>query len=334
MYNTEIFELFNQALKQKATPGISYSLHGVKTFEKHYLGFKTYQDLDIVSEDSIYDLASLTKVIATTTRILQLIESKQLSLHDPVIKYLPKFHYSNIKIENLLLHNSGLPADLNNVMTFLDKDAVIRAIYDTNLIYKTGQNMIYSDLNFILLGMIIEKIDGEAFDQSITNNILKPLKMNNSGFNLDKNPRLFVPTEKSKLRGQIQAIVHDETAYKLNGISGNAGLFATLNDLDNFCQMYLNGGSFGGRKILKEDTIAQLFDFNFVGRTLGWQRWNKNDHTLWHTGFTGTSIAIDLDKNTYFVCLTNRVFPTRENKKWLPIRRLAIGLFFQEPELI
>lgn len=334
MYDTQIYELLSDSIKHKATAGISYSIEGQTIHQEHYLGFKTYQNKEVIDENSIYDIASLTKIVATTTRILQLIDHKKISLNDRIQTYFPAFKYKDVTIKNLLLHNSGLPADLNNVMAYPDKDSVINAIFDTKLVYPTGENMIYSDLNFILLGMLIEKMDNMGLAESVQKHVLLPLGMQNSGYNLCTNLKDFVPTEKTSSRGLIRGQVHDETAYKLNGVSGNAGLFSTMKDLNHFCQMYLNLGSYQGDQILSSKIIKDLFDFNFKGRTLGWQRWNKNDHTLWHTGFTGTSLAIDMDKQRYFVCLTNRVCPSRQNKKWLSIRRLAIGLFFQEPELL
>lgn len=209
---------------------------------------------------------------------------------------------------------------------------MIAAIFKQKLVYPTGTDMVYSDLNFILLGMIIEKVDEESLDKSLKTHVFEPLEMNNTGYCLNENKRNFVPTEKTDKRGLIQGEVHDETAYMLNGVSGNAGLFSTIGDLKNFCIMYLQKGKYKGKTIIPSDMIDTLFNYNFMGRTLGWQRWNKNSKTLWHTGFTGTSIALDLDHSTFFICLTNRVNPTRKNQKWINVRRLAVSLFFNSPE--
>lgn len=285
-----------------------------------------------LKDDDIYDLASLTKVVGVTSRILQLLGKKIIDLDDKVSKYFPKISYPDITVKNLLLHNSGLAADLCNVYSYANKDEVIAAIFKQKLVYPTGTDMVYSDLNFILLGMIIEKVDEESLDKSLKTHVFEPLEMNNTGYCLNENKRNFVPTEKTDKRGLIQGEVHDETAYMLNGVSGNAGLFSTIGDLKNFCIMYLQKGKYKGKTIIPSDMIDTLFNYNFMGRTLGWQRWNKNSKTLWHTGFTGTSIALDLDHSTFFICLTNRVNPTRKNQKWINVRRLAVSLFFNSPE--
>lgn len=335
MRNTnEISMLMKQAINDCATPGISYALEDIKnkTAETSFLGYKTYDKKIPLKDDDIYDLASLTKVVGVTSRILQLLGKKIIDLDDKVSKYFPQISYPDITVKNLLLHNSGLAADLCNVYSYANKDEMIAAIFKQKLVYPTGTDMVYSDLNFILLGMIIEKVDEESLDKSLKTHVFEPLEMNNTGYCLNENKRNFVPTEKTDKRGLIQGEVHDETAYMLNGVSGNAGLFSTIGDLKNFCIMYLQKGKYKGKTIIPSDMIDTLFNYNFMGRTLGWQRWNKNSKTLWHTGFTGTSIALDLDHSTFFICLTNRVNPTRKNQKWINVRRLAVSLFFNSPE--
>lgn len=334
--NTAIFELMQNALKVKATPGISYELTNLKKHETQtiYLGYTDYTKQVAVSSKSIYDLASLTKVVAITSRILQLLAKNKINLNTKVSDILSNIAYPQVTIQNLLLHNSGLPADLDNIFSFNSKQEVIDSIKKQSLVYPTGTNMIYSDLNFVLLGLIIEKIDRISLDLSIQKNLIEPLGLKSTGYLLQTklNINYFVPTELTEERGLVQGSVHDETAYKLNGISGNAGLFSTLNDLAIICKMYLNYGNYNGKIIIPSEMINTLFNYNFKGRTLGWKRWNLDSKTLWHTGFTGTSIALDFDNNSYFICLTNRINPTRDNKKWITIRRKAIKLFFNKNE--
>lgn len=328
-----IYSLMDQAIRVKATPGVSYLISGKNEREQHILGYQDYEQ-NPLTEQSIYDIASLTKVVAITTRILQLLGKGSLSLSTKVGEFWPNLEYRDVTIENLLLHNSGLIADLPNIYDYTSKDAVIKAVLGQKLIYPTGQNMVYSDLNFILLGLIIEKVDGLSLDLSIKENVFKPLQMNSTGYNLQADLKRFVPTEVNKVRGLVRGKVHDETAFQLNGVSGNAGVFSTLADLANFCQMYQNHGIFEEREIIPEKMIDQLFAYNFMGRTLGWQRWDTTSKKLWHTGFTGTSIALDLDKGNSFICLTNCVYPTRDNQQWLPLRRLAVSLFFGKTEVL
>ena len=234
----------------------------------------------------------------------------------------------------MLLHNSGLPADIDNVFMYKNKADVIDAIFNQKLVYPVGTDMIYSDLNFILLGLVIEKIDHKSLDESLKIHVFEPLDMENTGYCIDKSKSHFVPTEKTRSRGLVQGVVHDETAYMLEGISGNAGLFSTISDLKKFCLMYLQKGKYKNRTIIPSQMIDDLFKYDFMGRTLGWKRWKINKRMLWHTGFTGTSIALDLDNFSFFICLTNRINPTRKNRKWIDIRKLAISLFFNSLEEI
>lgn len=334
--SNEISMLMRQAIQDKATPGVSYLLEDMrhKSLETNFMGYKTYDKDSPVEARNFYDLASLTKVIGTTSRIFQLIGDNKIKIDDDIKEYLPKVNYPNVTIKNLLMHNSGLVADLSNVYSYSSKDEIIKAIYNQSLVYPTGKDMIYSDLNFILLGLIIEKVDGMSLDKSLNENLFQPLEMSDTGYCLKKKKSQFIPTEFTKERGIIQGQVHDETAYMLDGVSGNAGLFSTVEDLKKFCEMYLNNGEYKGKEIIPANMLQQLFKYNFCGRTLGWQRWNTDSKTIWHTGFTGTSIAINFDNDSFFVCLANSINPTRKNKKWISIRRLAISLFFNQTEKI
>lgn len=332
--NVEIYSLMEKALKQNATPGISYSILGNNEEESHYLGFTNYDHTQIISPNMIYDLASLTKVVGVTTRILQMLDYHQLSLNDSISKYIEGTNYGKVKIGNLLLHNSGLPADLPNVYAYTNSTSVIDAIKKIKLQYNTGQKMVYSDLNFVLLELIIEKVDTTSLDLSLKKYVFAPLHMKNTGYCLKRPINSFVPTEYKAERGLIRGKVHDETAFQLNGISGNAGLFSTLIDLEKFCSMYLHSGKYLNENILSPSIINKLFDYDFEGRTLGWARWTKQKKYLWHTGFTGTSIGIDLERKRAFICLTNRVCPTRNNQDWNRIRRISMTLFFNQPETL
>ena len=330
----EISMLMRTAIKDHATPGITYTLEDIqnKQSETSFLGYKTYDQITPLKDGDLYDLASLTKVVGVTSRILQLLGTGAIRLDDKVKEYVPEANYPDVTVKNLLLHNSGLPADLENVYSYGNKANVINAILKQKLVYPTGTNMIYSDLNFILLGLIIEKVDQEGLAPSLKRHVFDPLDMRDTGYCIAKDKSCFVPTEESQRRGLIQGVVHDETAYMLDSVSGNAGLFSTIDDLKKFCLMYLQKGKYKNKTIIPSNMIDDLFNYNFMGRTLGWKRWNKDNKTLWHTGFTGTSIALDLDNASFFICLTNRVNPTRKNRKWINVRKLAISLFFNSLE--
>jgi CubicO group peptidase (beta-lactamase class C family) len=333
--NLGIAETINNAINQRAVYGVSYSLLGLEQNEQHYLGYQgTGSDKIAIRPDLEYDLASLTKVIGTSTRILQLFGIGKIKLTDTIGNFLTNLKHPELTIKDLLLHCSGLPADIADVSE-LNRAGLIERVKQADLIYPTGSQTVYSDLGFILLGWIIAAIDGDLAD-SLNEHIFKPLAMNQTGFKLaNQPPANFVPTENLPQRGGIiRGQVHDQKAWLLDGQSGHAGLFSTLSDLSNFASMYLHYGIFNEQPILQPASFAILKKFYQNGRTLGWQRWSPEGMKIWHTGFTGTSIALDLDQKTGFVCLTNRIYPTRQNQAWLKWRKLAVGLFFEEPEMI
>ncbi|UQS81463.1 beta-lactamase family protein [Bombilactobacillus folatiphilus] len=331
----KINQLMKTAINQKIVYGVSYAFVSAKEEQIFYLGDQGKNQEKVALEpDMLYDLASLTKVVATTTRILQLLEQNQIHLDDHVGYYLPMIHYPQITIKQLLLHNSGLPADISNPQK-LDSQQLINAITHAKLLTPSNTNTIYSDLGYILLGWLIEQIDGNLA-HSFAKNIFEPLNMQHTKFNPISNQTLnFVPTEFDSTRGGlIRGHVHDEKAAILGGISGHAGLFSTLNDLTKFTRMYLNQGCYHGQQLLNTTSFAYLKKTYCRGRTLGWKKWTPTGNQLWHTGFTGTSIALDLDHQTGFICLTNRIYPTRNDRRWLPIRREAIKLFYHKEEKI
>lgn len=330
-----IDDLIKNAVRNKTIPGISYSLISEDEIEEHYIGYQgSGVDHIPLRPDMFYDLASLTKLVGTTTRIFQLLGTGTIKLTDSIDKFISDTDYPQITIENLLMHNSGLPADIEN-NRLLTRDQLIASIKHIQLISPVGEKILYSDLGYILLGWIIEHIDGDL-SQSLSENVFQPLEMTHTGYNpILYNKKNFVPTEYQKDRGgMIRGSVHDHKAYVLNGVSGHAGLFSTLTDLDKFVSMYLNSGSYHDKVIVKPEILDLLKSKYQNGRTLGWRKWNPEKTYLWHTGFTGTSIAIDMTKKMGFVCLTNRVYPDRSNTDWLNVRLLALELFFNESEKV
>lgn len=333
--NLGIAEVINNSLATQAVYGVSYSLIGLEQNEQHYLGYQgSGADKIAIRPDLEYDLASLTKVVGTTTRVLQLLEVGKLHLTDQIGNFLSGLNYPELTIEQLLLHNSGLPADITNHAQ-LTRPELVAQIKQAELIYPTGSQTVYSDLGFILLGWIIATIDGDLA-ASLSKHVFEPITMQQTGYNLTDRPAVdFVPTENLPERGGIiRGKVHDQKAFLLAGQSGHAGLFSTLTDLSKFAAMYLHHGIYKGKQILQPASFTLLQHYYQNGRTLGWQRWSPQGMKIWHTGFTGTSIALDLEQQTGFVCLTNRIYPHRQNQAWLKWRKLAIGLFFAEPEVI
>jgi len=308
--------------------GASFSLITPKGINQYYHG-KQGQDEFAIGLDAsmIYDLASVTKVVGTTTRIFQLLSDHTIRLTDSVARFLPGFDHPEITIKNLLLHNSGLPADIAG-SDAMNREDLIKAVYEAPLVTEPGTTYVYSDLGYILLGWIIRTVDG-SLARSVQDHICYPLAMTNTGYNLNRPKIRFVPTEFDPRRGQIQGQVHDYKAFLLNGESGHAGLFSTLTDLSVYVEMMLAFGEYQGKRVLDENVFDWLGEYDEQGRTLGWER-HAGQHQYFHTGFTGPVIAFDLDRQIGMVMLTNRVYPTSDNQAWNKDRQHVLDLFFEK----
>ena len=285
-------------------------------------------------------------MVSTTTCILQLLERGYFSLKSPVCEILPDFPYPQITIQHLLTHTSGFIPDDKAYKNYHGKEEMYEFIKSLPLDYETGTKVEYSDFGFILLGLIVEKLT-EPLDQYAKKNIFQPLNMKDTGYN-PVNKNRCAPTEITAERGVIQGVCHDGKGYRMNGVSGNAGLFSTAEDLSHFVQMLLNDGSYNGKQILKPDTVHLLqrsYTQNLnLSRTLGWMyndpAASDGDYAstscIYHTGFTGTSLYIDFIRQCGIILLTNRVHPTRNNPSIVSIRNCfhnAVLLSYDEANL-
>ncbi|MGH7664731.1 MAG: serine hydrolase [Gemmatimonadaceae bacterium] len=281
------------------------------------------------NEHTIWDLASLTKVVGMTTAMMQLVERGAVELDAPVVRYLPGFtgaEKATVTVRDLLTHSSGLPAWRPLYKEAESADAARALVLATPLDTVPGARYVYSDLGAILLGLIVERASGEPLDDYLAEHVFEPLEMNETGFLPDSAllPRI-APTEYDPWRQRhLRGIVHDENAFALGGVSAHAGLFSSGHDLALFARMYLNGGALGSARVFTPRTMAlftQVQDPALSHRALGWETptgENSGGHLLsesafGHTGFTGTSIWIDPARDLFVVLLTNRVNPTREN---------------------
>ncbi len=334
---TEVEELVNNSIRDSAFPGAVLFVwkNGKIIFEKSF-GHLTYDDNSAqVATNTIYDLASLTKVIATTTAVMICVDRKLFKIDDNVSGFIPEFAQNgkgNIIIENLLLHNSGLPAYKKYYTLYRKPQEVLNDIYSTELSYPTGTKTVYSDLGMIVLGKVIEKVTGKPLDVFCNQEIFKPLNMNDTYFNPPSSLKYRIaPTEFDKYWRNRLLIgeVHDETASLLNGVSGNAGLFSTAGDISKVLQMILQNGMFEGKRIIDSSTIKLFTSKKSDERGLGWDIKSDSgssagnlfsDKSYGHTGFTGTSVWTDPTRNLFVVFLTNRVYPSRENNKLIKIR--------------
>ena len=291
-----------------------------------------------------FDLASLTKAVATTTAVMQLVERRKLHLDDPVAKYWPQFARNSknaITLRQLLTHYSGLRADLDLSSKWSGYGSAIRLIVAEKPISTPGEKYLYSDINFEILGELVRRVSGQALDVYCAKHIFQPLRMKNTAFKPSTAQQSDIaPTE-------YLGRVHDQTAYRMGGVAGHAGLFSTADDLANFARMLLNGGSENGvrilnRKSVEEMSIPQSPPGKGKLRGLGWNLaapFVSNREQLLpvgsygHLGYTGTMLWIDPVSQTYVIVLSNRVHPNGKGDAD-PLRRgiLAIVADALEPE--
>lgn len=321
-----INDKINDLVANQVIPGMTYAIIKDDTINIGSSGYKALlPSSTIVQDDTIYDIASLTKVLVIVPLISQLIDKKIVNFDDKVIKFLPQFKHSDITIYQLLTHTSGLPADLTS-KEILSKEKILEQIYSLDKTYKTGSKVVYSDIGYMLLGEVIEHIYHQPLDIIAKENLFIPLEMNDTSYNpLDKDR--CAPTEVTLDRGIIQGIVHDEKACSMNGVAGNAGVFSTAHDLAHFVSMILNNGVYKGKKILSEEIVSYYFEPLIYEqernryRSLCFIVGNNdlvikegNNDIISFNGFTGPSISIDRKNNLGIVLMTNRVHPTRNNR--------------------
>ena len=276
---------------------------------------------EAMTPDTVFDCASLTKVIATTTAIMQLWEQGKFRMNDPVAKYLPEFAQNDkqdITIRQLLVHYSGLPEDLELGKKWEGKETAYRMAYEVTPERPPGSGFLYSDINFLVLGALVERLTGASLDEYSAKHIFASLGMKETRF-LPPNswqPRI-APTEEDDNHHLLRGLVHDPTARRMGGVAGHAGLFSTADDLSIFAQALLDGG----RGVLTPPTIAKMTvpqqPVNGTAlRGFGWDidsplSTNRGELLpvggFGHTGFTGTSLWIDPATKTYIVLLTNAV---------------------------
>jgi len=337
---SEVEKVVNDAVKDSAFPGavVLVSKDGNIQFHKAFGSF-TYEDNSTKTDlNSIYDLASLTKVVATTTAAMICVDRNLFSLDDKVSEYIPEFvsnNKENITIKNLLMHNSGLPAWKKFWGVYDNSEDVLKDIYNSKTEYEPGTKTIYSDLGLITLAEIIEKVSGKPFDIFCKEEIFEPLNMNDTYFiPPDSVKDRIPPTEYDNYwrNRLIKGEVHDETASLLNGVAGHAGLFSTAEDIHNLLLTLLINGRFENKQIIDSATV-KLFTTKQPNssRAIGWDIKSPTKSSagnyfsslsFGHTGFTGTSAWVDPLNKVIVVFLTNRVYPTRENNKIIKVRPL------------
>jgi len=281
-------------------------------------------------KNALFDMASLTKIMATTTAILLLLEQGEIRLQDAAARFIPEFGSrgkQDITIQQLLTHTSGLVAHRDFYSHGYTREEILKQIYEQDLVYTPNSKMIYSDLGFIVLGEIVSKIVEMPFQKFVSDFIFMPLDMTETTFLPNKKRDSIVATEYREHLGRYQCgEVNDDNAWALGGVSGHAGLFSTATDTSRFVQMWLNEGIYKGRRFLSPLTIAAAtkshtpFILN-ANRGLGWvlkdDAWDasgdlSSPQVFGHTGYTGTSILIDPTYQLGIILLTNRIHYSRE----------------------
>jgi serine-type D-Ala-D-Ala carboxypeptidase len=341
--NATLDSIMNAGIAGNAAPGASLAVgrYGRVVHMKSYGRLDTAPNSAAVDENTMYDMASLTKVIATTTAAMMLEEQGLLDLDRTVASYLPQFNAPDkaaITLRMLITHRGGLEAFAALYKQFRGREQYLEQINARPLKSQPGTETVYSDWDLILMQLVIEKLSGQTLDRFVADRIFTPLAMTSTMYTPDsaKYFARIAPTELDTasgglMRGLVHGRVHDENAFAVGGVAGHAGLFSTAHDLAIFCQMLLNGGSYNGVRIVKPSTVARwtAVQSRNSSRALGWDTPSAGSssgkyfsaRSFGHTGFTGTSIWIDPEKNLFVILLTNRVNPTRDNPRVGPLRR-------------
>ncbi len=299
---------------------------GDQILHRKVLGWRaTVPQPELMTADTIFDIASLTKVIATAPSVLRLSEMGKVDLNAPLGRYLKEFDsaaFQDVTVMRLLTHSAGLNDLPSREAMAKGFPEAARIQARAGLAVAPGATFLYSDTGFILLGELVRRVSGEPLDTFARKQFFAPLGMRDTAFAPPPAWRKRIaPTEAVNNQGPLRGVVHDGNARMLHGIAGHAGMFSTASDLSRFCRMLLAGGQLGGRRYLKEATVRAMFAPHVIGETtrgLGWDIASPYSRTLGayfpmgsvgHTGFTGTAIWMDPATGVYMILLTNRVHP-------------------------
>jgi uncharacterized protein YbbC (DUF1343 family)/CubicO group peptidase (beta-lactamase class C family) len=323
-----IDEIVDKAIREGKVPGAVVIIgNREKIIYRRAFGYRSLDPGKLpMAEDTVFDMASLTKVVATTTAVMQLVEKRKLKLDAPVSLYWPAFKAKgkgSITVRHLLTHYSGLRPDLECKDSWSGYKKAIKLILAEKPFSPPGTRYLYSDINFEVLGELIRRVSGKSLDLYCSDHIFKPLGMADTGFRPSGAVRERTASTEYRKGRMLRGEVHDPTSYNMGGVAGHAGLFSTADDLSLFAQMLLNRGDLHGVHILSPSSIEQMTlpqsppDKSRL-RGLGWDldapfASNREDlfplGSYGHLGYTGTALWIDPVTQTYIILLTNRVHP-------------------------
>jgi CubicO group peptidase (beta-lactamase class C family) len=359
----QLDSIMNAGLAAGAAPGAALAVgrYGRIVHLRGYGRIDVAPGSPAVTDSTLFDMASVTKVVATTTAAMLLEEEGKLDLERPVSSYLPELNApekAKITVEQILEHHGGFESGAPLWRQARGREAFLRLINQRPLAYTPGDSTIYSDFDLILTGLIVERLSGEPEDVFLQRRVWGPLGMRDTGFNplvwgaTHVAPATPADTDCSAAyragspmlarvavteidsvyrRRHIHGIVHDENACALGGVAGHAGLFSSARDLAVFAAMMLNGGEYGTTRLLHPTTIARWTARQNPGssRAIGWDTPSGGSsagryfspRSFGHTGFTGTSIWVDPERGLFVILLTNRVNPSRANMRHEALRR-------------
>lgn len=327
---SSIDRLVEGSIKRQEIPGAVVVIgHQGKIVYQHVYGMRSLEPVrEPMTMDTVFDMASLTKPMATTTAVMQLYEKGLFRLNDPVAKYLPEFAQQGkdqITIRDLLTHYSGLPADVDLKDVWIGKEEGLRRAFASKPLMPAGSEFRYSDINFIVLGALVEKLTGQTLDQYTKKNVFEPLGMKHTQYlPPDSWKNSIAPTEYDEQNHMLRGVVHDPTTRRMGGVAGHAGMFSTAEDASHFAQELLNllegkSSHFPLQRLTAEKmTLPEQPSTGTQLRALGWDMesvYSGNRGELFpvgsfgHTGFTGTSLWMDPATDSYVLLLTNSVHP-------------------------
>jgi uncharacterized protein YbbC (DUF1343 family)/CubicO group peptidase (beta-lactamase class C family) len=330
-----IDEIMNTAIAHGAIPGgvVLIGHNGKVVYRKAYGQRSLEPGKEAMTADTIFDLASLTKCIATTTSVMKLVQEGKVRLNDPVAAYLPEFAKNgkkDITVRELLTHFSGLPEDLDLKTAWKGRDVAYQMAMDSKPVFPPGSRFLYSDINFETLGFLVEKVSGMSLNDYAEKYVFAPLKMKETRYlpPTEWLPRI-APTEYDENNHMLRGTVHDPTTRRMGGVAGHAGLFSTADDLAIFAQELLSGFHVLSQQTVEKMTTPQQPPTSSVLRGLGWDIHSPYSSprgeifpigSFGHTGFTGTSIWIDPASKSYVILLANAVHPRGHNSSIVQLR--------------
>jgi CubicO group peptidase (beta-lactamase class C family) len=346
----QINQIMNQAISQKLMPGaVTFVARAGKIVKHDAFGYSAqYTDGEFtemekpipMENDTIFDLASISKIF-TATAVMILFEKGLFNLDDPVAKHIPEFAANgkeNVTIRQLLTHTSGFVSWIPLYSKGNSREERLKLVLNQPLKNAPGTTYEYSDLNMITLGMLVEQLSGQRQDEFVRQHITEPLEMKDTMYNPPasiKNRIAATEYQAIPNRGLVWGEVHDENAWSLDGVAGHAGVFSSANDLAKLAHIFINEGKYGGKTLLKPETVQLLLQnqneaFSGNDHGLGWelgQGWymdalSEGTYSFGHTGYTGTSIVVSPNNKTVAILLTNRVHPSRNMGSMNQTRRL------------